>query len=198
MKYTLPELTYNYEDLEPYMDAETVKLHHSVHHASYVNNANKLVSDIEEARNSGDFSKIRALSSSLSFNLSGHYLHSLFWRIMGPPSGNSEIDGEIKKQIEVNFGSVDNFFNIFNTLALTVEGSGWAVLTYDPINKDLHVSQIEKHNMLGISNHVPILALDVWEHAYYLKYKSDRKAFIEAFKNLINWEAVEKEYLNIV
>jgi superoxide dismutase, Fe-Mn family len=160
---------------------------------AYVNNANLALEKIEVLRKSGDLTSIRPLLLSLSFNASGHFLHSLFWEIMKTPTKDNVPTGKIKKMIDSHFGSFEIFWKEFSATAISIEGSGWSTLVYDTIGKQLLILPIEKHNLLGVQGAIPILALDVWEHAFYLKYLNDKATYVGNFKYLINWEMVEKK-----
>ncbi|MGE3182066.1 MAG: superoxide dismutase, partial [Phycisphaerae bacterium] len=182
--YTLPPLPYDYADLEPHIDAQTMKLHHDIHHAGYVRNANAAIAELENIRRQGgkEIEKIRAVTDSLSFNASGHLLHTVFWNNMkrnggGAPGGGSQIASLIDR----DFGSFDAFVGNFATAAAQVQGSGWSILAFEPHSKRLMVLQAEKHNNLTVWGVVPLLVLDVWEHAYYLKYQNRRSDYIKAF-----------------
>jgi superoxide dismutase, Fe-Mn family len=195
--YTLSPLPYAYNALEPFIDEQTMHLHHDKHHAAYVNNANLLLEKIATLRKSPDMTGIRPLLLSLSFNVSGHFLHDLFWQVMGSPKKNNLPDGKIKEMIDKNFGSFDIFWKEFSTTAIQVEGSGWSTLVYDKQNTNLMVVPVEKHNLLGIQGTVPLLVLDVWEHAYYLKYQTDRAGYVNNFSNIVNWKMVEKRFIEV-
>ncbi|MEI7424989.1 MAG: superoxide dismutase [Candidatus Staskawiczbacteria bacterium] len=188
--YNLQSLPYGYKDLEPYMSAEVLTLHHDKHHAAYVNAANILIDKIQQARTGSTELDQKSALKGLSFAIGGHILHKLFWENMAPDnSDKNKLEGEILKAIEKEFGSFERFKTEFTETAKSVEGSGWAVLT-----KDMIIMQIEKHNVNLIPQQEIILVLDVWEHAYYLDYKNDRAKFIENWWNIINWQEVEKRF----
>lgn len=196
--HTLPALPYAYNALEPYIDEETMKTHHSKHHQGYVNGLNKAEKTLAEARASGDYSLIEYWSKKSSFNGGGHALHSLFWTIMAPSKsgplkgeGGGEPSGEISKKISRDFGSFEVFKKQFSSAAANVEGSGWAALSHRKSDDRLIVHQIENQHKLSSWDMNPILVLDVWEHAYYLKYKNMRADYVDAWWNVVNWKAVE-------
>jgi superoxide dismutase, Fe-Mn family len=197
-KYKLPDLPYSYKDLEPYMSAEVLTLHHDKHHAAYVNAANALLDKIDDARKSGELIDFKSVLKSLSFNVAGHILHETFWKIMVPAnSGKNKATGEILKAIEEEFGSFERFKTEFSETAKSVEGSGWAILAFHKEHGDngsLSIIQVEKHNVNFYPEQKILLCLDVWEHAYYLDYKNDRAKFIENWWNLVNWEEVNKGF----
>lgn len=191
--YNLPKLGYGYKDLEPYISEEVLMLHHKKHHQSYVNGANTLLEKIWDAREKNAELDYKSVLKSLSFNVAGHILHETFWKIMAPVSSEkSKPIGEVLKAIEEEFGSFERFKTEFSETAKSVEGSGWAVLTYHKEHGNLAIIQIEKHNVNFYPEQKILLAIDVWEHAYYLDYKNDRAKFVEAFWNIINWEEVNK------
>jgi Fe-Mn family superoxide dismutase len=192
--YQLPDLPYGYADLEPFIDAQTMKLHHDVHHAGYVRGANTAVAELEQIRRTGGeaIRQVRAVSEELAFNLSGHVLHCLFWESMRRNGGGEPpADSEASRMIRRDFGSLEAFRANLAAAAAQVQGSGWAVLAYEPLAQRLLVLQAEKHENQGAWGAVPLLALDVWEHAYYLKYHNKRSEFIQAFLDVINWASVE-------
>ena len=194
-EYKLADLPYAYNALEPYIDEATMRLHHDKHHAAYVNGLNAALSKLSEARAKGDFAAIQALSKQVAFHGSGHAMHELFWETMCPkdrskePSGGALFDALVK-----DFGSLAAFKKQFSEAAKAVEGSGWAVLAYEPIGKRLLVLQAENHQKLTVQGSTPILALDVWEHAYYIQYRSDRAKYIENWWNIVNWQKAEENY----
>jgi len=194
-KYELPPLPYAYNALEPIISEQIMTLHHSKHHLAYVNGANQAVERLEKARRGENPENIRGILRDLSFNLSGHKLHSVFWPNMAPPGkGGGKPGGRIADQIEKDYGSFDAFKKVFSDAAKNVEASGWAVLTYDPEGEFLIVYQVEKHNFLH-PLHLPVLlTIDVWEHAYYLQYKNDRAAYVDNWWNVVNWDDVDKRF----
>lgn len=193
MQYTLPKLPYEYDALEPYLDQETLKIHHDKHHKGYVDGLNKAMEALNKARENNDFSLIKHYERELAFNGSGHILHTLYWENMCPDP-KKKPSGDLMKQIEKDFGSYENFKTQFTKAAAAVEGSGWAILAYHPLLCRLDILQCEKHQNLTVWMCQPILILDVWEHAYYIKYQNKRADFIEAFWNICNWEKVEARF----
>lgn len=194
-KYKLPGLPYGYKDLEPYMSAEVLTLHRDKHHAAYVNASNALLDKIQEARDKNTELDFKSVLKSLSFNVAGHILHEIFWKIMAPASsGKNKPKGEILKAIERDFGSFDRFKTEFSETAKSVEGSGWVILSFHKEHGNLNIIQVEKHNVNFYPEQKILLCLDVWEHAYYLDYKNDRAKFIENWWNIVNWEEVEKRF----
>ncbi len=193
--YQLPPLPYGYADLEPFIDAQTVKLHHDLHHAGYVKGANAAIAELEQIRRTGGdaIQRVRPATTNLAFHLSGHLLHDLYWKSLKPRGGGDPAaDSEAGKLLVRDFGSVDAFRATLAAAATQVQGSGWAVLAFEPLAQRLLVLQAEKHENTAAWGAVPLLALDVWEHAYYLKYQNRRTEYIEAFLKLLNWQTVEE------
>lgn len=192
--YVLPPLPYGYADLEPHIDAETMKLHHDIHHAAYVSGANAALAELERIRRAGgeEYGRVRAATDNLAFNLAGHLLHCVFWTNMKRDGGGDPpANGALAQMLRRDFGSVDKFREQFTWAAMQVQGSGWAVLAYEPLARRLIVVQAEKHQNAQIPAAIPLLVVDVWEHAYYLNYRNKRAAYLKAFMNVINWADVE-------
>ncbi len=192
--YELPVLPYGYGDLAPYISEEQLKIHHAKHHQGYVNGANAIHDKLDKARKEGTDLDLKAIAKEMSFHLGGNELHSTFWQNLAPAGkgGGGKPADAIGEAINKNFGSFDRFKKEFTVTAIGVEGSGWAALIYCTATKRLVISQIEKHNVNFPAGYPVLLVLDVWEHAYYLDYKNDRAKFVEAFWNIVNWEAVNK------
>ena len=188
VRYELPNLPYGYDALQPAISSDIMHLHHDKHHKAYVDGANKALELLEGYR-SGNEINIKAVMRDLSFNLNGHILHDIFWKNMKAYSKENIISDELKSILNLNFGSVDSFKKEFSDAAKSVEGSGWVTLLMDQ-NKRLLVMQVEKHNLLNINGFKPVLVNDVWEHAYYLDYKNDRGAYVDAWWDIVNWENV--------
>lgn len=193
VKHSLPKLNYEYDALEPHIDAQTLELHHSKHHQSYVDGLNKAEEGLEKARESGDFALVKHLKKEIAFHGSGHIMHSIYWTNMAPESERkAEPEGDLMKAIKEKFGSYETFVEEFKKSTAVVEGSGWGVLAV--VNGELEILTIEKHQNLTQMGAIPILVCDVWEHAYYLKYQNKRPAYIDGFFNVINWENVEERF----
>jgi superoxide dismutase, Fe-Mn family len=191
-RYILPELPYKYNALEPVISEEIMRLHHDKHHAAYVNGANAALEKLEKGRAGGlQGVDVKATLRDLAFNASGHALHAMFWPNM-KASNNDKPGGILADQISKDFGSYDTFKLQFSSAAKTVEGSGWAILAFDPLSDQLITLQAEKHQNLTTQGSVPILVLDVWEHAYYLQYKNDRAAYVDKWLSVVDWSDVEK------
>lgn len=194
-EYALPKLPYGYEALEPVIDKDTVTLHHDKHHAAYVTGFNTTLKKIVEAREKSDYTAIKALAKDLSFHGSGVVLHNLYWENLCPKSESIEpVSGNLLEQIKTDFGGLDKLKAEMGAAAKAVEGSGWAVLVWDKIANQLLVLQAENHQKLTIWGVAPLLVIDVWEHAYYLKYQNNRAAYVDALWGVINWKVVEERF----
>lgn len=198
--YALPTLEYGYSALAPYISEELLRLHHDKHHAAYVNGANAILQRMDKARaDNADFDT-KATFKELSFNIGGHVLHSLFWENLAPAGrgGGGNPSGTIAKVIEDEYGSFERFKKLFSMTAASAEGSGWAALTFCMGTKRPIIMQIEKHNTNVYPAFRILMALDVWEHAYYLDYKNDRGKFVEAFWNIVSWDEVNRRLEKIL
>jgi superoxide dismutase, Fe-Mn family len=191
-KHTLPELPYSYDALEPFLDKETMELHHSKHHQGYVNGVNGAEAALAKAREAGDFGLIQHWSRQLAFHYGGHYLHSMFWATMAPngAGGGGEPTGVLADKISEDFGDFGAFQSQFSAASAAVEGSGWGLLHYRPTDDRLVICQAENQHKVAQWGATPILGIDVWEHAYYLKYQNRRPEYIKAWWNVVNWDAV--------
>lgn len=194
--HELPPLPYAANALEPHIDARTMELHHGKHHQAYVVGANQAEKELALARATGDFALIQHWSRQLSFNYGGHWLHSLFWQIMqpAPATGVPIPEGPLEQKIAEDFGSFAMFQKQFSAAATRVEGSGWALLHYRPLDRRLVITQAEKQHDLAMWGAMPILALDVWEHAYYLTYQNRRADYVAAWWHVVNWQKVGDLY----
>jgi Fe-Mn family superoxide dismutase len=191
--HTLPPLPYDAAALEPHIDEQTMRIHHDRHHQSYVDGLNKAEMMMQRARQTNDYELIKHWEREAAFNGAGHYLHTIFWNVMSP-RGGGEAAGPIARQIERDFGSFRQFKEHFSQAAEKVEGGGWAILVWSPRSQRLEILQAEKHQNLSQWDVIPLLVLDVWEHAYYLKYRNNRKAYIQAWWNVVNWEHVNERF----
>jgi len=191
--YTLPELAYDYAALEPSISGAIMELHHSKHHQAYVTGANTALAQLADARDSGDLTYVNKLEKDLAFNLGGHINHSIFWTNLSP-NGGDKPTGDLASAIDDQFGSFDKFVAHFTATALGVQGSGWAVLAWDSIGQRLIIVQFFDQQGNLPAGIVPLLMLDVWEHAYYLDYKNVRADYVKAFWNITNWENVQKRF----
>ncbi|PGM58883.1 superoxide dismutase [Bacillus sp. AFS053548] len=192
-KHELPPLPYPYNALEPYISKEIMMLHHDKHHKSYVDGLNKAELELEKARKNKEYDLLKHWERELAFHGSGHYLHTIFWNNLSK-SGGGQPHGVLLKQIEDDFGSYEDFKEHFTQAAKKVEGVGWAILVWVPRANRLEILQTEKHQFFTQWDTIPLLVLDVWEHAYYLQYKFDKDAYITNFWNIVNWPDVNYRY----
>lgn len=191
--HTLPPLPYDYDELEPYIDEETMRIHRDIHHKSYVDGLNKAEKQLQLARNTGDFELVKHWERELAFNGAGHYLHTLFWDAMSP-RGGGDASGQIAEQIRNDFGSYAAFKKQFSEAAAKVEGGGWAILVWSPRSRRLEILTAEKHQNLSQWDAIPLLPLDVWEHAYYLKHQNKRADYIADWWNVVNWPYINERF----
>lgn len=197
MTYTLPDLSYDPGALEPHLSAHIVELHHGKHHASYVAATNATLDKLAAARAEDRWDTIVGLEKSLAFNLGGHVLHSMYWTNLSP-NGGGEPTGVLAEAIGTSFGSFAAFKAQFTQATTTVQGSGWGLLTYEPLGGGLIIEQLEVHHESTVLGGVPILAIDAWEHAYYLQYENRRPDYVAAIWNLIDWSDVGRRYQQAV
>jgi Fe-Mn family superoxide dismutase len=184
--YTLPDLPYDYSALEPHISAEIMQLHHSKHHNTYVTALNEVLEKLAAARDKGDFGPIGGLEKTLAFNLGGHINHSVFWNNLSPDGGGKPT-GELAAAIDESFGSFDGFQGQFTAVATTIQGSGWAILAWDSIGQQLHIVQLYDQQANVPIGLVPVVMLDMWEHAFYLQYKNVKPDYVKAWWNVVNW-----------
>ena len=191
--YTLPDLGYDYGALDPHISGRIMELHHSKHHAAYVAGANTALEQLAEARANESFGTVNLLEKNLAFNLGGHVNHSIFWQNLSP-EGGGEPDGELGAAIAEFFGSFDAFKKHFAANAVGIQGSGWSILAWDTLGKKLIIVQLydQQGNLpIGI---VPLLLLDMWEHAFYLDYVNVKADYVKAFWNIVNWADVAARF----
>jgi superoxide dismutase, Fe-Mn family len=194
-EYVLPELNYDYAALEPHISARIMELHHSKHHATYVAGANTALEQMAEARDKGEFGNIPKLSKDLAFHLGGHTNHSVFWNNLSPDGGDKP-EGELAAAIDDAFGSFDAFRGQFTAAATSLQGSGWAVLAWEPLGKNLVIEQLyDQQGNIPVGT-VPVLMLDMWEHAFYLDYVNVKADYVKAFWNIVNWADVTARFDN--
>ena len=198
--FTLPALPYDYNALEPYIDEETMRIHHDKHHAAYVDNVNKALGGNKELL-SYQVSKLlqnldkvpEGLKQTVINNAGGHANHSFFWQIMCPAAKSLSPAGKLLDSLNLSFGSVDKFKEAFTAKAMAVFGSGWAFLIKKP-DGTLALKRHSFQNSPLMHGNIPILGIDVWEHAYYLKYQNRRADYIAAWWNVVNWKQVEQNF----
>jgi len=192
-EYTLPELPYDHAALEPHLSARILELHHDKHHAAYVKGANTTLEKLDQARESGEFPTINQLEKNLAFHLSGHILHSLFWRNLSPEGGDKP-EGELAAAIDEYFGSFDGFAAQLTEAANNVQGSGWGALSWEPVGHRLIIEQVYDHQGNVGQGGPPLLVCDMWEHAYYLQYENRKTEWVDAFWNIVNWPDVAARF----
>ncbi|HTY49904.1 MAG TPA: superoxide dismutase [Steroidobacteraceae bacterium] len=195
-RYVLPELEYDYGALEPHISARIMELHHGKHHKAYVDGANKTLEQLEEARHKGALDTVGTLERTLAFHISGHVLHSLFWRNLTPKGGGKPA-GELASAIDANFGSFDLFKTQLNKTAATIQGSGWAALFFEPLTQRLIIGSLHDHQQSAFQGSVPLMVVDAWEHAFYLQYVNEKAKFFDALWNLWNWSDVAARYAEV-
>ncbi|XP_066278579.1 superoxide dismutase [Mn], mitochondrial-like [Branchiostoma lanceolatum] len=195
LKHTLPDLPYDYGALEPTISAEIMQLHHSKHHATYVNNLNVAEEKLAEAQAKGDVTTEIALGPALKFNGGGHLNHSIFWTNLSP-NGGGEPQGEVLAAINRDFGSFENLKKKMSASSVAVQGSGWGWLGYDKENNRLSIAACPNQDPLqATTGLIPLLGIDVWEHAYYLQYRNVRPDYVNAIWNVVNWENINERFL---
>ncbi|MCL2786928.1 MAG: superoxide dismutase [Micrococcales bacterium] len=187
--YTLPDLPYDYSALEPHISGRIMELHHDKHHAAYVAGANQALAQLAEAEAAGTYATVNMLQKNLAFNLAGHVNHTIFWTNLSPEGGGDPA-GALGDEIAGTFGSAQALRAHFSAVALGIQGSGWAMLAWEPLGRRLIIEQVYDHQSNLPSAAVPILLLDMWEHAFYLDYLNVKADYVKAFWNIVNWENV--------
>ena len=192
-KYTLPDLDYDFAALEPHVSGRIMQLHHGKHHAAYVAGANTTLDLMAEARDKNDLTWINKLQKDLAFNLGGHVNHSIFWKNLSA-SGGDKPTGELAAAINEFFGSFDGFRAHFTANAMGIQGSGWSILAWDVLGQRLIIEQLydQQGNLVAAS--VPLLMLDMWEHAFYLDYQNVKADYVSAFWNIVSWQDVQARF----
>ena len=192
MTYKLPDLNYDYSALEPHISARIMELHHSKHHQAYVTGANSALDAMAEARASNNFANLPKLQKDLAFNLGGHVNHSIFWQNLSPEGG--EVSGNLLAAIDEYFGNFEAFKSHFSAAAVGIQGSGWAYLAWDALGNRLVIGQLyDQQGNIALGN-IPLLMLDMWEHAFYLDYQNVKADYVKAFWNIVNWADVAKRF----
>lgn len=191
--YILPDLPYDYGALDPAISGKIMELHHDKHHAAYVTGANLALEKIAEAQAAGNFATINMLEKNLAFNLGGHINHSVFWKNLSPEGGDRP-DGELGAAIDDNFGSWDTFRAQLEAVALGIQGSGWAILAWDTLSQKLVMVQLYDHQGNIAPSMIPIVILDMWEHAFYLDYVNVKADYIKAWWNVVNWADAQERF----
>jgi Fe-Mn family superoxide dismutase len=191
--YVLPDLDYDFGALEPHISAQIMELHHGKHHKAYVDKANETLQKLDEARAAKDFARLAGLERALAFNVSGHVLHSIFWKNLKRQGGGAP-SGELARAIARDFGSFEAFQAQLTEVASTVMGSGWAALVWEPVAQRLLTCQIYDHQSNLSQGGIALMVIDAWEHAYYLQYKNQKAEFFKAVWNLWNWEDIAQRF----
>lgn len=196
MQYTLPELSYDFGALEPVISGQIMELHYTKHHQAYVNNLNAALEKYAEAEKKGDVGAMIALQGAIRFNGGGHVNHSIFWTNLAPAGQGGEPKGELLEAIKKEFGSVDKLVEIMSAASVGIQGSGWGWLGYDKAKGRLAVATCSNQDPLSMLGLVPLLGIDVWEHAYYLQYKNVRADYVKNIWKIVNWKNVEERFLS--
>ncbi len=198
LKFELPPLGYDFNELEPIISAEIMNLHYTKHHQGYVNNLNKALEQYAEAEAKKDVAQMIALQSALKFNGGGHVNHSIFWtNLISEKKGGGNLEkGKLHDAIVAGFGSLDALISEMSAKAVAVQGSGWAWLGCNKAKKQLEIMCCDNQDPLSTKGLVPLLGVDVWEHAYYLQYKNVRADYVKAIWKVINWKNVEERFLS--
>jgi Fe-Mn family superoxide dismutase len=195
-QYSLPDLPYDYGALEPHLSGQIIELHHDKHHAAYVAGANTALEKLAEAREKGEFGALTGIEKNLAFHVSGHLLHSLYWQNMSPDGGGAP-EGELAAAVVEDFGSVDALKTQMSQVIATVQGSGWAALSWEPVGQRLVVHQVLDHQDNVAAGSLPIFVIDGWEHAWYLQYKNVKADYVTAFWNVVNWADVATRFAKV-
>jgi Fe-Mn family superoxide dismutase len=192
-EYTLPDLPYDYSALEPAISGEIMELHHSKHHATYVAGVNTALEQLAEARSQDSLGAVNLYEKNLAFNLGGHVNHSVFWTNLSPDGGDKPT-GELAAALDEHFGSFDGFRAQFTATALGVQGSGWSILAWDSVGQRLlNVQLYDQQGNLPIGL-VPLLMLDMWEHAFYLQYRNVKADYVKAWWDVVDWANVTERF----
>jgi len=191
-----PELPYDFNALEPVISAEIMELHYTKHHKGYVNNLNSALEKYFEANDRWDLEKMVALQNSINFNGGGHINHSIFWTNLAPEGqgGGGEPSGDLAVAINKEFGSLEKFIEKFNAKTVAIQGSGWGWLGFCPESKSVEIVTCQNQDPLSTKGLVPLLGVDVWEHAYYLQYKNMRAEYLKNIWRIINWNNISQRY----
>jgi len=192
-RYALPGLPYDYAALEPHISGQIMELHHDKHHQAYVTGVNSALEQLAEARAADQLGTVNLLEKNLAFNLAGHVNHSVFWPNMSPDGGDKP-DGELAAAMDEQFGSFDAFRAHFTAAALGIQGSGWAILAWDSLGQQLIIEQLYDHQGNLAAGSVPLLMLDMWEHAFYLQYRNVKADYVTAWWNVANWADVTRRF----
>ena len=196
MPYELPKLPYELNALEPAISAAIMDVHYNKHHQAYVTNLNKAYASLEQAEKNNDLPAIMELQSAIKFNGGGHINHSIFWTNLAPTSagGGQPVKGALATCIQEQFGSQEKLIELMSAKAIALQGSGWVWLGFNKALKQLEIATCENQDPLIAKGLIPLLGIDVWEHAYYLQYKNVRADYVKAIWSVINWANVAERY----
>lgn len=194
--YQLPELPYDFNALEPVISVEIMELHYTKHHKGYVANLNAALEKYHEAESKNDVAQMIFLQSAIKFNGGGHINHTIFWTILSPigKGGGGAPKGDLAKMIDRDFGSLEGFKEKFNAITIAIQGSGWSWLGYNKGQKRLDIATCANQDPLSTQGLVPVMGIDVWEHAYYLQYKNVRADYVKAIWQIFNWKHIEERF----
>jgi Fe-Mn family superoxide dismutase len=192
-RYVLPDLDYDFGALEPHISARIMELHHGKHHKTYVEKANEALEKLDEARARKDFGSLAGLERALAFNLSGHILHSIFWKNLKPRGGDAP-SGDLARAIAEDFGGFEAFRSQLTEVAASIMGSGWAALVFEPLAQRLLICQIYDHQSNLSQGGIALMVLDAWEHAYYLQYENRKADYLKAIWSVWNWDDVSARF----
>ena len=198
--YMLPDLPYEYDALEPVISAEIMQIHHQKHHQGYINNLNEALKKLDVANTTQDLTRLISISPALRFNGGGHINHSLFWEMLAPQNKGGGVPPrhELLKLREKFWGSFDNFLKNFVDTSAAVQGSGWGWLAFCPQKQKLMIQATANQDPLeATTGMIPLLGVDVWEHAYYLQYKNVRLDYLKNFRHIINWDYIESRFVEM-
>jgi Fe-Mn family superoxide dismutase len=187
--YTLPDLPYDYAALEPHMSARQLELHHDKHHAAYVKGANETLDRLADA----ETWQVPGLEQSLAFNIGGHLLHSTFWECLTPNGGGAPV-GDLGATIDAEFGGFDGFKERFTEALTTIQGSGWAILGWEPLAQRLMIMQVKDHHGSHVVASRPVIVADGWEHAFYLDYQNEKAKWAAAYFEMVDWAAADQRF----
>lgn len=196
--YEQPDLPYDFNALEPVISAQIMEIHYSKHHKAYITNLNTAMEKFLDAQEKEEIGKMTALLSNINFNGGGHINHSIFWTNLAPEGkgGGGKPKGELLKEIEQKYGSFEKFVEYFNTKTAAIQGSGWGWLGFCPEFKSLTFATCSNQDALSTKGLVPLLGIDVWEHAYYLQYKNVRADYLKNIWRVVNWDNVSERFEN--
>lgn len=194
--YKLPDLPYDFSALEPVISAEIMQLHHGKHHAGYVTNLNTALEKYRDAEAKGDIAAMIALQQAIRFNGGGHINHSIFWTNLAPvgKGGGEAPKGDLAHALQTEFGSVDSFIEKLSAAAVAIQGSGWGWLGFNKATNRLAIATCANQDPLSTQGLIPLLGIDVWEHAYYLLYKNVRAEYVKNIWKIVNWKNIEERY----